>query len=140
MYMPKISIKKLTDLAKEACARSYSPYSKFPVGCALITTEGEIFTGCNVENISFGLTMCAERSAVFSAISSCGAGIKIARVVIYTPTDVAITPCGACRQVMREFGDDFEVISVCRNDEVLTSGINQLLPDSPDIRLHTPEK
>ena len=132
--MSEAGIKKLIALAKDACKRSYSPYSKFPVGCALLTTDGEIFTGCNVENISFGLTMCAERSAVYNAISNSGPNIKLSRVVIYTPTEVAITPCGACRQVMREFGDDFEIISVCRNETTFKSNINQLLPDSPDIK------
>lgn len=136
--MSEKSIKKLIDLAKDACKRSYSPYSNFPVGCALETTDGKIFTGSNVENISFGLTMCAERSAVYTAISNCGPNIRISRVVIYTPTEVAITPCGACRQVMREFGDDFEVISICLSDRPLKSNINQLLPDSPDIRIQKP--
>jgi cytidine deaminase len=132
--MSEESLIKLTALAKDASKSSYSPYSKFPVGCALLTTDGKIFTGCNVENISFGLTMCAERSAVYNAISNCGPNIKLAHVVIYTPTEVAITPCGACRQVLREFGEDFEVISVCRSETTIKSNINLLLPDSPNIK------
>ena len=125
----------LVSMAKEACLRSYSPYSRFPVGCALVTTEGEIFTGCNVENISFGLTICAERSAVFNAVSNLGPELKISQVVIYTPTDSPITPCGACRQVLREFGADFEVMSVCKNGKTTIFKIDQLLPDTPAIKI-----
>lgn len=135
-----MSIEKLIDLAREASTRSYSPYSRFPVGCAIETADGDFFTGCNVENISFGLSMCAERSAVFSAISRCGPNLRIRRVVIYTPTEEAITPCGACRQVLREFGNDFEVVSVNKNGKMLGFTIDQLLPDSPDIRFRESDK
>jgi cytidine deaminase len=138
--MPAENIDHLISLAKEASLRSYSPYSKFPVGCALVTTDGKIFTGCNVENISFGLTICAERSAVFNAISNLGPEIKIARVLIYTPTNTPVTPCGACRQVLHEFGDDFEVVSVSEKNQIASSKIGELLPHTPAIEIRDPKK
>jgi len=133
--MPADDVNRLISLAKEVSLHSYSPYSKFPVGCAIMTNEGQVFTGCNVENVSFGLTICAERSAVFNAVSALGPEFKISRVVVYTPTDQPITPCGACRQVLREFGDDFEVISVCKEDHTATFKMSELLPNTPAIRL-----
>ncbi len=124
----------LIGLAKEASKMSYSPYSRFPVGCAIKTMEGKIFTGCNVENVSFGLSNCAERSAVFSAVSACGPTMRIEDVVIYTPTDVPITPCGACRQVLSEFGSkDMEVKCICNGGETVKYTLNQLIPDPPAI-------
>lgn len=102
-----VSEEKLTELfgkALEAAKNSYSPYSKFPVGAAILTGDGRIFAGCNVENRSFGLTNCAERTAMFKAVSE-GAK-KIQAVAIATPkSDYPVGPCGACRQVLTEFGD-----------------------------------
>lgn len=87
---------------------------------------GEIFAGCNVENASYGLSMCAERNAVFQAVS---AGITtLLAVVIYTPTPVPTAPCGACRQVMQEFGPGLEVVSVCDGPAVLRRSLTELLP------------
>ncbi len=132
--MSEVTTDQLIAHARGASEKSHSPYSGFAVGCAILTSDGEIFSGTNVENVSFGLTICAERSAVFNAVSSVGANMKIGRVVIYTPTDHPITPCGACRQVLSEFGEDFEVLSVCKSDQNLKFSIKELLPKSPDIR------
>ena len=125
----------LIPLAKEACEMAYAPYSKFPVGCVILSKDGNSYTGCNIENISFGLTICAERAAISKAISEEGPEFKIDTVIIYTPTKVPITPCGACRQVLREFGDDFYVTSICDSGSIAKEHISVLLPSSPDIRL-----
>lgn len=124
----------LIHLAREASKMSYSPYSGFPVGCAISTSKGEIFTGCNVENISFGLSNCAERSAIFAAVSQGGPDLRIAEVVIYTPTELPVTPCGACRQVLAEFGDaSLKIKSVCKNGTMINYTLGQLIPDPPSI-------
>ena len=125
----------LIEQAKSASKMAYAPYSKFPVGCAILSEKNQIYTGCNIENISFGLTICAERAAVSKAISEEGGKFKIKKVIIYTPTNVPITPCGACRQVLREFGANFEIISVCETLERQSGNIDFFLPHSPDIKL-----
>ena len=103
-----VSEEKLIELfekAMSASKNSYSPYSKFPVGAAILTSDGRIYTGCNVENRSYGLTNCAERTAMFTAVAE-GAR-RIAAVAIAAPkADYPVGPCGACRQVLTEFGDD----------------------------------
>jgi cytidine deaminase len=116
----------LADAAKEASTRSYSPYSHFPVGAAVLTTDGHVFAGCNVENASFGLTVCAERNAIFSAVAA-GAR-EISALVVYTPTDEPVTPCGACRQVLAEFGKKADVLCVCDGPRRLSFTSAELLP------------
>ena len=102
---------RLLKAARGTMARAYAPYSKFLVGAAILTELGEIFTGCNVENASYGLTMCAERTAIFSAVAHCGAeNVRLRAVAVTTPEDVACSPCGACRQVIWEFGSDAVVL------------------------------
>ncbi len=125
---------KLIQSARDVSLKSYSPYSKFKVGCAILSSSAEIFTGCNIENISFGLTICAERAAVFNAINKIGPELKIMKVVIYTPTGKPITPCGACRQVLGEFGNDTEILSVCNSEMTLRYTLKELLPYSPNIK------
>lgn len=98
----------LTTQALEARTRSYSPYSKYAVGAALLTSEGEIFQGCNVENASYGLTICAERSAVVSAVSQ---GKKMFTAIAVATKDGGF-PCGACRQVLNEFNPEMVVVIV----------------------------
>lgn len=130
--------KEIADMimkAKEVCRNAYAPYSKFHVGCVLLSENGQVYSGCNIENISFGLTICAERAAISKAISTEGPKFRITKVVIYTPTEMPITPCGACRQVLKEFGDDFEIISTCRSSKMIKKSIDELLPDSPDIEI-----
>lgn len=103
-----VSEEKLIELFEKAMMvskNSYSPYSKFPVGAAILTSDGRIYTGCNVENRSYGLTNCAERTAMFTAVAE-GAR-RIAAIAIAAPkADYPVGPCGACRQVLTEFGDD----------------------------------
>jgi len=114
--------------AKSAAARAYCPYSRFHVGAAVLTDRGEIFAGCNVENASYGLTICAERNAVFQAVAQTTGALVIRAVVVYTPTPSPTAPCGACRQVINEFGPDAVVTSVCDGPAVIRSRIGELLP------------
>ena len=93
----------LLELARQAALHSYSPYSGFRVGAALKLTNGAIVTGTNVENVSYGLTICAERSALFAAVSQFGPEIRIAAVAIANLNEASSPPCGACRQVLAEF-------------------------------------
>jgi cytidine deaminase len=96
----------LIDAAKAAMKNAYAPYSKFRVGAAVLTSTGKIFTGCNVENASYGLTNCAERTAIFSAIASNGPKLDIRAVAVVNDRGVPSAPCGACRQVIYEFGPE----------------------------------
>jgi cytidine deaminase len=98
--------------AVEAARRAYAPYSRFAVGAAVLSADGRIHTGANVENASFGLSICAERNAIFRAVAD-GAR-TIDAIVVYTPTADATPPCGACRQVLAEFGAD--ALIVCCSD------------------------
>lgn len=118
----------LTRAAKLAAKKAYAPYSKFRVGAAVLASSGKIYTGCNVENASYGLTSCAERNAIFAAV---GAGdAQLLAVLIYTPTSTATAPCGACRQVIREFGATAAIISVCDSDARIETTLDVLLPQS----------
>jgi cytidine deaminase len=116
----------LTTAAKAARLRAYSPYSNFQVGAALEAEDGTVFTGCNVENLSFGLTICAERVAFGTAVA---AGYKqFRRLVVCSDSKEPVTPCGACRQVMAEFCDDLEVLSVNLKGDVFSTKLSILLP------------
>ena len=129
MSIPKPILDALIVTAKAASARAYCPYSKFPVGAAVLTGSGEIFSGCNVENASYGLTICAERNAIFQAVAKSKLSL-VAFVVVYTPTAIPSAPCGACRQVINEFGPDAEIICVCDGPDVLRTTLGHLLPDA----------
>lgn len=109
---------------------SYSPYSKFAVGACVLTTTGNVYTGCNFENSSFGMTICAERNAIGSAIAAGDKEIKA--VAIYSPNQDNCAPCGACRQVMHEFCDkDEDVDIILKNgDELKIYTLSELLPES----------
>jgi cytidine deaminase len=119
-------IRRLEKAARLAANSSYSPYSKFPVGAAVLTSKGTIYSGCNVENASFGLCNCAERTAIFTAIAA--KEREITAVAIYTPTSVPTAPCGACRQVINEFGADAVIISFCDGERRLETSLSKLLP------------
>jgi cytidine deaminase len=90
--------------ARAAMKKAYAPYSRFRVGAALLTTEGEVFSGCNVENASYGMTNCAERTAIFSAVAKSGPKLEIRAIAVVNDKGVPCSPCGACRQVIYEFG------------------------------------
>ena len=116
--------------ASQAFTRAYAPYSKFHVGAAVLTEEGETFSGCNVENASYGLTNCAERSAIFTAVHGTKAAKLVIRAVAVLNRDGApCSPCGACRQVIFEFGENALVIFQGKNG-LLEMQIQDLLPQS----------
>ncbi len=96
-------VERLQDAARKAAANAYAPYSRFRVGAALLFDDGFVATGCNVENMSYGLTSCAERNALFSAIGERGARHHIVAIAVTNLNEAASPPCGACRQVMSEF-------------------------------------
>ena len=106
----ELDYKLLMDRAKEASKMSYSPFSRFAVGAALIAKSGKIYSGCNIENSSFGMTNCAERTAIFKAVSE--GEREILAIAIYSPNSDNCYPCGACRQVMYEFQGDDEIIVI----------------------------
>lgn len=120
------------DLIKEASAvsqKAYVPYSSFPVGAALLSESGQVYTGCNIENASFGLTNCAERTAIFKAISE--GERDFAELVVYAKTERPVSPCGACRQVMAEFlSKDLKVTLVAKDRSTVVMTVRELLPYS----------
>ena len=116
---------KLIVVAKKVSENEYVPYSGFQVGAALLTKSGKIFTGCNVENASYGLTNCAERTAIFKAVSEGETNFE--ELVIFSNTEELFYPCGACRQVISEFSSDLKITVVSLTNELETS-ITELLP------------
>jgi len=114
----------LINIAKNVSVKAYAPYSKFKVGAVILDSNNNVYSGCNVENASYGLTICAERSAVSNMISN--SGNKIEKIVIYS--DNGVFPCGACRQVIYEHGKDAEVMIVDRNGKEEKWKIQELLP------------
>lgn len=130
--------KALFDAAKKASAFSYSPYSHLKVGAALLMEDDTIITGCNIENRSYGLTNCAERTAVFKALSLGHSSIKA--VAVATPqSDFPVSPCGACRQVLTEFASPATpVIFGCSLDATVQTTLGQLFPLDSLHELKTP--
>jgi cytidine deaminase len=98
--------KRLLAAARQAMKKAYAPYSKFKVGAALLTTTGKLFPGCNVENASFGMTNCAERTAIFSAVAQLGPKMGIRAIAVVNNQNAPCSPCGACRQVIFQFGPE----------------------------------
>jgi cytidine deaminase len=117
----------LVEAARAVQQRAYAPYSRFRVGCALEDEDGRVFLGCNVENASYGLTICAERAAVCAAVAS-GAR-RLRRAVVVTDADPPAAPCGACRQVLSEFGRDLSITGVGPGGEVHWT-VAELLPSA----------
>jgi cytidine deaminase len=116
----------LVAAARSARTHAYCPYSRFAVGAALESTDGRIFTGCNVENASYGLTVCAERAAVLAAVA---AGVRrFRRLVVVADADPPVSPCGACRQVLMEFGGGLEVEGIGPSGRCRWT-LAELLPD-----------
>ena len=124
--IPAPLCRELEQTARTAAKASYSPYSKFRVGAAVLTDSGKIYSGTNVENASYGLCNCAERTAIFTAIAAGEHSVKA--VAVYTPTKAATSPCGACRQVINEFGPTALVISVCDSTQRSETTLDRLLP------------
>ena len=119
---------QLIDMASKALANAYAPYSQFRVGAAVLTEQGNIFTGCNVENASYGLSLCAERNAIATAVSSEGGDkMKIKAISVVNEHSRSCSPCGACRQVISEFAQD-AVIIFWENGEWQTQSAIELLP------------
>jgi len=125
----------LVEAARAVRQKAYAPYSRFQVGAALRTRSGRVFSGCNVENLSFGLTVCAERAAVFAAVA---AGEKDFEAIAVVADSVQpVTPCGACRQVLVEFSVDLEICSENLQGQRFTSTIGELLPRAKEGILGT---
>ena len=118
--------KDLIIKAMEAREKAHAPYSNFAVGAALLAKSGRVYTGCNVENASYGLSICAERTAVFKAISEGERNFEAIAVV----TENGVTPCGACRQVLMEFGEDIQVIVADETGRYRVFGLQELLPEA----------
>src|SRR5437867_2049370 len=109
--LPAGLLAKLTGIARAAAANAHAPYSGFRVGAACLTQRGSIHAGANVENASYGLSICAERTALFAAVVAGDRDLRA--MIVYTPTPEPTAPCGACRQVLCEFGDRIDVICCC---------------------------
>jgi len=118
---------KLLEAAKNARLLSYSPYSKFKVGAAVLTKNGKIYSGCNIENASYGITNCAERTAIFKAVSE--GERDLTALVVVADTEGPVSPCGACRQVIAEFKIDTIIMANLHND-IKTVTWQELLPYS----------
>jgi cytidine deaminase len=125
---PPAARAKLEKAARAAAARAYAPYSRFRVGAAVLAGSGRIYSGCNVENASYGLCLCAERAAIFAAVAAGESAIRA--VAVYTPTAAPTSPCGACRQVIREFGPEALIWCACDSEKRLESTLAELLPES----------
>jgi cytidine deaminase len=120
--------KQLREFATAAAAHSYSPYSHFRVGAALLLETGEIVSGCNVENCSYRLTSCAEQGAIARAIAELGPKIRLRAVAVANLNDAASMPCGACRQTLSEFGDDNTLILYPGENGPEETTLGELLP------------
>jgi len=119
---------RMLEAASRAAARAYAPYSRFRVGAAVLAEDGAIYAGCNVENASYGLTICAERNAVCQMVASSPLPIALIGILVYTPTTAPTAPCGACRQVLHEFAPRCDVLCVCDGAEPIATTLDQLLP------------
>jgi len=124
--LPPLSRRRLLAAAKAAAKQAYAPYSRFRVGAAVLTGSGRIYAGCNVENASYGLSNCAERTAIFRAVAD--GERKIVAVAVYTPTRQPVPPCGACRQVINEFGPRAAILGACRSRERIETTLDRILP------------
>lgn len=123
---------ELIAAAKRAKHKAYAVYSNFRVGAALLTDDGEIFEGCNVENSSYGLTICAERSAVFQAVAQGKTDFR--SIAIASDDPGFITPCGACRQVLAEFAPRLEIILTTATGQKKITSLAKLFPIPPDLK------
>lgn len=118
--------RELVALARKVLPLAYAPYSRYPVAAALVTAEGEVFTGVNVENGSFGLTICAERNAVAAAVSA--GRRRFSRLAVVAQGDLPPLPCGACRQVLAEFAPHLQIFVAAGEAAVQEYSLQELLP------------
>lgn len=128
--MQESQIRRLAEAAKLASEKAYSPYSGFRVGAAVLTKDGHIYSGCNIENASYSLTICAERVALFSAIAD--GHDEIAALALYANSAKPTPPCGACRQVIRELARGALIIMASGKGELTARREEELLPESFD--------
>jgi homotetrameric cytidine deaminase len=128
-------LRALLQKAREAAAQSYSPYSGFKVGAALNLNNGEVVTGTNVENVSYGLTICAERAALVQAVSLFGPEIRVQAVAIANLNDAASPPCGACRQVLAEFIEPDAPVLFPAADGLRVMAFSDLMPLAFEMKL-----
>jgi cytidine deaminase len=128
-------LEKLLEVARQVAENSYSPYSEFRVGAALRLTNGETVTGTNVENVSYGLTICAERAAVVRAVSQFGPKIRIAAVAVANLNGKSSPPCGACRQVLAEFMEPDAPVIFPVESGTRTMAFSELLPLGTEMKL-----
>ncbi|MGO8933272.1 MAG: cytidine deaminase [Terracidiphilus sp.] len=135
MSVSQQELEKLYEVAQRAAENSYAPYSEFRVGAALRLTNGETVTGTNVENVSYGLTICAERAAVARAVSEFGPKMRIAAIAVANLNGSASPPCGACRQVLAEFMDSDAPVVFPAADRVRTMALSELLPLGTEMKL-----
>ena len=119
---------KLLRAARAAMKKAYAPYSRFRVGAAILTGTGKVFSGCNVENASYGMSNCAERTAIFAAVAKLGPKLEIHAVAVVNDHGVPCSPCGACRQVIYEFGPDAIIFFQGAKGEK-QAHITELLPE-----------
>ena len=121
--------------ARRVAKNSYSPYSNFRVGAALLLSNGAVVTGTNVENVSYGVTICAERSALVRAVAEFGPAIRIRAVAVANLNDAASPPCGACRQMLAEFAEPDAPVSFPAADGVRTMSFSEILPCGFEMKL-----
>jgi cytidine deaminase len=121
-----VTDQQLIEAARQARERAYVPYSQFPVGAALLTEDGTLYSGCNIENASYGLANCAERTAIFKAVSD--GHHRFTAIAVVADTEGPVSPCGACRQVMSEFGPDAKVLLTNLRGNVQVTSVRELLP------------
>jgi cytidine deaminase len=126
--VPPKQRERLLRAARRVMKQAHAPYSNFRVGAAILTSQGEIFSGCNVENASYGMTNCAERTAIFTAVAQSGPKLEIRAVAVVNDQGVPCSPCGACRQVIYEFGPE-AVIIYQGSQGWKQSHITELLPE-----------
>jgi cytidine deaminase len=131
--LPAEARARLVRAARAAMKNAYAPFSHFKVGAAILTSKGDIFAGCNVENSSYGMTNCAERTAIFSAVAAKGPELEIVAVAVTNAQGVPCSPCGACRQVIYEFGPE-AVVFYQGQDGDAESSIKELLPEGFRLR------
>ena len=129
LFPTDMEVERLIDASLETRLKAYCPYSKFQVGAAILTKDGTVITGCNVENISYGLTVCAERTAVCRAVAE---GHRKFRAIAIAAEmgDKFVGPCGACRQTLVEFGQDWEVYITTPDKSYMKTTVGKLIPDS----------